>query len=82
MSTDILWDTRAQVSIMQERIIHEKFPNLLVTDIHELLRIGSDLKLEAADGARIPHDGWVGINLDCCTTQQRRLQSPFWIQRK
>ena len=62
METEVLWDTGAQVSIIPERLVREKFPNMSVKDIHELLGIGADLKLQAASGMQIPYNGWVGIN--------------------
>ena len=39
-----------QVSIISKRLVHEKFPNVSVKNNHELLGIGADLKLQAANG--------------------------------
>ena len=71
--TEVLWDTGAQVSIIPERIMQDKFPDLLVKDIQELLEVGSDLKLEAVNGIQIPYNGWVGTS-SSWTTQQQKLQ--------
>ena len=53
--------------------MQDKFPDLLVKDIQELLEVGSDLKLEAVNGIQIPYNGWVGTS-SSWTTQQQKLQ--------
>ena len=58
VETEVLWDTEAQVSIIPARLVREKFPNVSVKDIHELLGIGADLKLQATNGTQIPYNGW------------------------
>ena len=37
--TEVLWDTGAQVSILPEKLLQGKFPDLPVKDIHELLEV-------------------------------------------
>ena len=78
----LLWDTGAQVSIIPERVIREKFPNLQIKDISELLGIGANLKLEAANGTGIPYNGWVGINFKLLDDTTNEISVPFLVTRE
>ncbi len=77
METEALWDTGSQVSNTPERLVREKFPNVSVKDIHELLGIGADLKLQAANGTQIPYNGWVGINFRLLDKETSEISVPF-----
>ena len=79
--TDIFWDTGAQVSIIPERFIREKFPEMLPKDISELLEMGAELKLEAANGTRIPYNGWVEINFKLLDDTSE-ISVPFLVTRE
>ena len=77
--TEVLWDTGAQVSIIPKRILQDKFPDLQVKDIHELLEVGSDLKLEAANGTQIPYSGWVGVSFKLLDNTATEITVPFLV---
>jgi hypothetical protein len=79
VETEVLWDTGAQVSIIPARLVREKFPNVSVKDIHELLGIGADLKLQAANGTQIPYNGWVGINFRLLDKETSEISVPFLV---
>ena len=74
IENDVLWDTGAKVSIIPERFIHETFPEMLLKDMSELLEMGAELKLEAANGTRIPYNGWVEVNFKLWTMQRVKFQ--------
>ena len=82
IETDVLWDTGAKVLIIPERFIHEKFPEMLPKDISELLEMGAELKLEAANGTRIPYNGWVEINFKLLDNATSQISVPFLVTRK
>ena len=50
MALDVLWDTGAQVSIIPEQVLINKFLELQVRDVSELLGVDSGLNLTAANG--------------------------------
>ncbi len=52
--TEILWDTGARVSIITKRMLQEQFPDIFIKGIGEILEVGSDQKLEVANGTQIP----------------------------
>jgi hypothetical protein len=56
---EALWNTGAQASVIPEHTRLDKFPNLKVRNIVELLGVNSDLNLKAANGTSIPYKGWV-----------------------
>ena len=76
---EILWGTGAQVSIIPERVLQDKFPETVVKDIRELLEVGSDLKLEAANGTQIPYSGWVGLNFKLLDNSVAEVTVPFLV---
>ena len=82
METNVLRDTGAQVSIIPERVIREKFPNLQIKHISELLGIGANLKLEAPNGTRIRYSGWVGINFKLLDNTANEISVPFFVTRE
>ena len=54
-----LWDTGAQVSIIPEHVLINKFPELQIHDVKEFLGVDSSLNLTAANGTSIPQGaGW------------------------
>ena len=77
--TEVFWDTRAQVSILPEKRLQGKFPDLPVKDIHEVLEVGSDLKLEAANGTQIPYNGWVGVSFKLPDETATEITVPFLV---
>ena len=79
---EILWDTGAQVSIIPERVLQDKFPETVVKDIRELLEVGSDLKLEAANGTQIPYNGWVGLNFKLLDNSVTEVTVPFLVTKE
>ena len=79
---EILWDTGAQVSIIPERVLQDKFPETVVKDIRELLEGGSDLKLEAANGTQIPYSGWVGLNFKLLDNSVAEVTAPFLVTKE
>ena len=59
-----------------------KFPDLLVKDIHEVLEVGSDLKLEAANGTQIPYNGWVGVSFKLPDETATEITVPFLVTKE
>ena len=57
MDMDVLWDTGAQVSIIPEQVLINKFPELQVRDVSELLGVDSGLNLTVTNGTLFPYCG-------------------------
>lgn len=55
---DVLWDTGAQVSLVNKSWWQEHFPLNPIRPVAELLD-ASNLSIQAANGSQIPFDGWV-----------------------
>lgn len=60
-STNVLWDTGAQVSLIDKKWLSNNFPNILVRPINELSEGGSEIV--SANGTRIPFEGWVELDI-------------------
>ena len=75
-SSEVLWDTGAQVSIISNEFLRRNFPDVVVKDISELLN--TKLSLTAANGSEIPYIGWVELNfrLSSCNNE---LKVPFLV---
>ena len=56
----ILWDTRAQVSIISVGFLEDNFRNVVIRDVGELFNC--DLTLTATNGNSIPYKGWVELD--------------------
>lgn len=59
---EALWDTGAQVSLMSKDFVTEHIPSVKIRDVAELLGISS-LNLNAANGTKLPYEGWIEIDL-------------------
>ena len=75
-SSEVLWLSGAQVSIMSNEFLRKNFPDVVVKDISELLN--NKLSLTAANGSEIPYIGWVELNfrLSSCNNE---LKVPFLV---
>ncbi len=59
----VLWDTGAQVSILNTDWVDKNLPHTLLRPISQLLDCNEDLDLRAANGTQIPFDGWMEVEL-------------------
>ena len=75
-SSEVLWLTGAQVSIMSNEFLRKKFPDVVVKDISELLN--NKLSLTAANGSEIPYIGWVELNFRL-SSGNNELKVPFLV---
>lgn len=62
---EALWDTGAQVSIISQEYLREKFPGIQSRPVEELLGCRG-LDVTAANGTKIPYKGWVDIKFELC----------------
>ena len=79
INMDVLWDTRAQVSIIPEQVLINKFPELQVRDVSELLGVGSGLNLTAANGTPIPYSGWIETKFRLNRENSNDVTVPFLV---
>ena len=68
------------VSIIPERVLLDKFSETVA--IRELLKVGSDLKVEAANGTQIPYNGWVGLNFKLLDNSVTEVTVPFLVTKE
>ena len=78
-TSDILWDTDAQVSIISENFVSKTFTNIPIRDVSELLECG--LTLTAANGSKIPYVGWVELKLQV-QNSANEVSVPFLVTRE
>ena len=72
ISTEALWDTGAQVSIISEQFLRRHFPGGKLRNISELLNC--ELDLTAANGTPIPYKGFVEL-----TFKLKHEQDPIFV---
>ena len=78
-TTQALWDTGAQVSLVSKQFLREMFPDTEIKDISELIE--AELNITAANGEAIPYVGWVQLNFQL-SQGQPLLQVPFLVTEK
>ena len=59
--TRALWDMGAQVSIVPQSWMMMNLPDTRLREIKELMEIGEQFQLTAANGTTIPFEGWVEL---------------------
>ena len=59
----MLWDTRAQVSVISGHDMSQYFPDIPIRKIEDFLGTETEINLVAANGTEIPYKGWA--ELDC-----------------
>ena len=59
-TVEILWDTRAQISMISNKYLQESFPDCKIKDEGELLNC--NLAPTAANGSTIPYQGRLELN--------------------
>ena len=78
---DMLWDTGAQVSIIQVKSLQEHVPSIAIRPLSELLE--TSLTLTAVNGTQIPYTGWVEVRLkltpSSSNSTQVELVAPFLV---
>ena len=78
--TELLWDTGAQVSLLNFKWLQSKFPNVQVRPLSELIE--GDLTILSANGIKIDFEGWVPIDLQFNTPEAGNdsiFQVPFLV---
>ncbi|CAB4037594.1 Retrovirus-related Pol poly from transposon, partial [Paramuricea clavata] len=78
-TSEVLWDTGAQVSIVSENFVSKTFPNIPIRDVSELLECG--LTLTAANGSKIPYVGWVELKFQV-QDSANEVSVPFLVTRE
>ena len=77
---ELLWDTGAQVSLINNKWLESKFPDMCIRPLSELIE--GDLTILSANGIKIDFEGWVPINLQFGTTEGNSdcmFQVPFLV---
>ena len=77
---ELLWDTGAQVSLINNRWLENKFPAIDVRPLSELIE--GDLTILSANGIKIDFEGWVPINVQCGSIEENNgciFQVPFLV---
>jgi len=58
----VLWDTGSQVSAINDEVWKaDKFPDIRLRDIAEIVDPDDPLQIEAANGTEMPYVGWVEV---------------------
>ena len=73
---EALWDTGAQVSIISEQFLRNRFPGMKLRNISEL--IDCELDLTAANGTSIPYTGFVEFTFTL-KNRQDPILVPFLV---
>ena len=66
--TEVLWDTGAQVSIVSEHFLKQKFLGKNLPDISELIEC--KVNVTAANGTSIPYKGWTELQFTLAGNQK------------
>ena len=64
LSTEALWDTGSQVSVLSKQYLHDNFPNLQVAPLRQLLECDIELDVRAANGTPVPYIGYVELEFN------------------
>ena len=81
-AVEALWDTGAQVSILSQGYLKEKFPKIEIHPVEELLG-NKSLDVTAANGTKIPYEGWVEIKFGLCApTNGHEVVVPFLVSKE
>ena len=77
---DVLLDTGAQVSIINKAYLQNKFPNLLIQHMKEIIDEPDSLRVQWGSSHDIPFDGWVNLTVTCGSTDHSSsLDVPFLV---
>ncbi|KAJ8034450.1 hypothetical protein HOLleu_21296 [Holothuria leucospilota] len=81
VTTEALWDTGAQVSMISSSWLKDNHPDISVHPIEELLDTTA-LNLRAANGTPLPFEGWIGLCFRLPTAGRGKslsIQVPFLV---
>ena len=76
--TKALWDTGAQVSLVPRSWKSSHLPSMQLRPLKELLG-SDDLTLSAANGSKIPFDGWLELDLQLSTDPGNKIAVPVLV---
>ena len=79
---EVLWDTGAQVSIITDHLLKKQLSDLEIRHINELLEVGADLKLTAANGTSILYEGSVEARFRLHGPEEKEVTVPFLVTRE
>ena len=58
----VLWDTKAQISLLSTRQLKKYFGDMEIQNINLLLDDATNFDLTTANGTKLPYCGWVKLN--------------------
>ena len=76
---EALFDTGAQVSIIDTQQLLEYFPDIQVQDVKNLFPEGRELELMTANGSKLPYKGWVKVDFQLSYNDKDSIEVPMLV---
>ena len=75
-------DTGAQVSIIEEKMLQEQFPDVKIRSVSELLDDGDALRVQWGNSYDIPFRGFVDLEVTLEDEPSQKINVPFFVTTK
>ena len=74
----VLWDTVANISVISKSYLRQKFPDLKIRDLREILDNTDNFQVRWDNQRKLPYDGWVKVE-PLNNESQNSVTVPFLV---